>query len=66
MYAGDIKAPGLATGDSHVVNLAQSAHADSDLPPTSESGPVLEVIEMANGDTIWFVVVNIYIGGADI
>jgi hypothetical protein len=52
MYAGDSKPPGQGTGEPHVLNATPSS---TDLPPTSESGPALEVIEMANGDTIWFV-----------
>jgi hypothetical protein len=55
MYAGDSKPPGQGTGDPHVLNATLSS---PDLPPTSESGRALEVIEMANGDTIWFVLVD--------
>jgi len=59
MYAGDSKTPGQITGDSHVLHPSPSSHnVDSDPPPASDSGPALEVIEMANGETIWFVLVQ--------
>ena len=46
MYAGDSRVPSAVPGE---------AHSDVEGMPPSESGPALEVVEMANGETIWFV-----------
>ena len=59
MYAGDSRPPGQGMGDPHVLNATPSS---TDLPPSSESGPALEVIEMANGETIWFVLADFDLG----
>jgi hypothetical protein len=56
MYAGDSKAPTSAANDAHGVIPSQSSrNLDPDHLTGSESGPALEVIEMANGETIWYV-----------
>jgi len=58
MYAGDSKVPTSVVNDSQGLNNSQSSRTpDPDHLPASESGPALEVIEMANGETIWSVTV---------
>ena len=47
MYAGDSRGPSLANPDVPVAGSSQQGDA---LP---ESGQALEVIELANGETIW-------------
>lgn len=46
MYAGDSRVASAVSGDGQ---------NDYDGLRPSESGPALEVIEMANGETIWCV-----------
>ena len=48
MYSGDSRGTNTANADV----AGSSSQADEILP---ESGPALEVIEYANGETIWFV-----------
>lgn len=48
MYSGDSRAVGTANTDL----TSPSTQADDAVP---ESGPALEVIEYANGETIWLV-----------
>lgn len=45
----------MYAGDSRVTsNVPGEGQGDYDGMPPSESGPALEVIEMANGETIWY------------
>lgn len=50
MYAGDSR--GTSSGNPDVVVAGPSQQGDA-LP---EAGQALEVIELANGETIWYVV----------
>ncbi|KAI0948569.1 hypothetical protein AcW1_005414 [Taiwanofungus camphoratus] len=52
MYAGDSRIPNAAHAEAQGSNSSQ--HIQTDTIP--ESGPALEVIEMANGETIWSIV----------
>ncbi|TFK55217.1 hypothetical protein OE88DRAFT_1723594 [Heliocybe sulcata] len=51
MYAGEGKAPAAQAGEPR-----GSAEIPSGRPSTSEPPPVIEVVEMANGETIWSIV----------
>jgi hypothetical protein len=48
MYTGDAK-----SAVSHGNDLHGAARLNADGQVNSESGPALELIEMANGETIW-------------
>jgi hypothetical protein len=52
MYAGESKPTSLSNDSNRqsVTQSTQSVQSDN----VSESGPVVEVIELANGETIWF------------
>lgn len=49
MYAGDSRGTSTANPDIPAAGSSQQGE------PLSESGPALEVIELANGETIWSV-----------
>jgi hypothetical protein len=46
----------MYSGDSRVPSTVPMEGIDHDALHPSESGPALEVIELANGETIWLVV----------
>jgi hypothetical protein len=48
MYTGDAKSAGSLGND-----LLGAPRSNADGQVNSESGPALELIEMANGETIW-------------
>jgi hypothetical protein len=52
MYAGE-RAASSAANDPHVPDTSLT-HGDQ--LPASEAVPAVEVIELANGQTIWFVI----------
>lgn len=51
MYSGESRVPSMVAGDvnAHV----DQQHAKGDNLATFEPGPALEVIQLANGETIW-------------
>jgi len=53
MYSGENKPATLAGFDPQ--GAQQAPQRATDGTTGSEGGPALEVIEMANGETIWFV-----------
>jgi len=55
MYAGESRAPSVAHQRDEV-----------DGAPPLESGPAIEVIELANGETVWYVLGDASQGTFDI
>jgi len=54
MYTGDTRAVSSFSSDLDKPQALQNLHPEQHFSP-SDSGPALEVIELANGETIWFV-----------
>lgn len=52
MYAGESRA---ASSAANVPITSDAPQSQGDYPPTSETGPALELVEFANGETIWWV-----------
>lgn len=51
MYAGDVKPAISVTGDAQVPDTTSNPNALHNLEP----GAAVEVLELANGETIWWV-----------
>ena len=55
MYSGDSRMANAAVSDAPAASTSQQGEAMPD-----SSGPALEVIEYADGETIWFVTLARY------
>ena len=51
MYSGESRVASMVTGDAHAHSDQLPAKGDN--LPGIEPGPALEVIQLANGETIW-------------
>ena len=56
MYAGDGKPAISVTAD---VSLPDASGSNPSAPPNIEPGTAVEVLELANGETIWYVITPI-------
>jgi len=54
MYAGESRVPSMASVDQNGPPMNQQ-NIKGEQQGASESGPALEVIQLANGETIWSV-----------
>lgn len=55
MYSGESKAAGPSPITANGPDTGQTSQNPNDVSSNLDSGPALEVIELANGETIWFV-----------